>query len=210
MWEKCSMRNIRWLALGLALLAGFHVRAGEYNEKLNIGDAAPAWEALPGADGKSHSLAELKDKDVVVLAFTCLSCPTAVDYEDRIEALSKKFGGSEGKVGVVAVCVNKVAADRLDKITDKAKQKGFSFQYLHDESQKIAGDYGAIFTPEFYVLNKDRKIVYMGAMDDATDVANVKKHFVEDAIEAALSDSKPLVKETLARGCRVRYVRERK
>lgn len=204
------MRDIRWLALGCALFVGLGVHAGEYNEKLNIGDAAPTWEALPGADGKSHSLAELKDKDVVVLAFTCLSCPTAVDYEDRIEALAKKFGGADGKVGVVAVCVNKVAADRLDKITDKAKQKGFTFQYLYDESQKIATDYGAIFTPEFYVLNKDRKIIYMGAMDDATEVASVKKHFVEDAIEAALNDSKPLVKETIARGCRVRYARERK
>ena len=204
------MYYVRWLTLGLVLFGGVVVQAGEYNEKLNIGDAAPAWESLPGADGKPHSLAELNDKDVVVLAFTCLSCPTAVDYEDRLEALSKKFGGASGKVGVVAVCVNKVAADRLDKITEKAKQKGFTFQYLHDESQKIANDYGAIFTPEFYVLNKDRKIVYMGAFDDATDVANVKKHFVEDAIEAALSGSKPLVKETIARGCRVRYVRERK
>lgn len=204
------MRGLRCLTLSCAVLVGLSVQAGEYNEKLNIGDAAPTWEALPGADGKTHSLADLKDKEVVVLAFTCLSCPTAIDYEDRIEALSKKFGAPDSKVGVVAVCVNKVAADRLDKITDKAKQKGFTFQYLYDDSQKIATDYGAIFTPEFYVLNKDRKIIYMGAFDDATEPANVKKHFVEDAIDAAFRDSKPLVKETIARGCRVRYSRERK
>ena len=204
------MSRLGLFAITVTLFACWNVCAGEFNEKLNIGDAAPIWEGLPGTDGKTHSLSDFKDQDVVVLVFTCISCPTAVDYEDRINGLVKKFGSPNGQVGVVAVCVNRVAADRLDKLTERATKKPYLFPMLYDESQKIANDYGAIFTPEFYVLNKDRKIVYMGAMDDATELDQIKTRYVDDAITATLKGEAPAVKETLARGCRVRYVRERK
>lgn len=186
------------------------VRAGEFNEVLSIGDVAPAWSGLSGTDGKSHSLADYKDKVAVVLVFTCASCPTAVDYEDRINDLAKKLGGPNGKVAVVAICVNRVKGDSVVELTERAKQREFAFDYLHDESQKIAKDYGAIFTPEFYVLGRDRKLVYMGAFDDKTDAALVQNRHVDAAITAVLKGELPVVKETIARGCRVRYVRERK
>lgn len=186
------------------------VQAGEFNQVLNIGDSAPVWADLPGTDGKKHSLADHKNKDVVVLVFTCASCPTAVDYEDRINELSKRFGGEKGKVAVVAVCVNRVKGDTLEDLTERAKNREFAFEYLYDESQKIARDYGAIFTPEFYVLNQERKVIYMGALDDFTDAAKVQKKFVEEAIAAATKREVPAVNETIARGCRVRYARERK
>ncbi len=192
--------------IGLSLRAD----AGEFNEILSIGDKSPAWENLPGTDGKKHSLSDLKDKQIVVLVFTCLSCPTAVDYEERIETLAKRHAGADEKVAVVAVCVNRIEADRLPKLEARVKDKGFSFVYLADESQKIAKDFGAIFTPEFYVFDQDRKLVYMGAMDDNTDPRMVKQNFVEAAIAAAQKGEKPKVTETLARGCRVRYARERK
>ena len=199
------------LAAYLVLLTlGLPVRAGEFNEILSIGNTAPAWINLPGTDGKSHSLADYKDKAAVVLVFTCASCPTAVDYEDRINDLTKRLGGPNGKVAIVAVCVNRVKGDSLAELTERAKQREFAFDYLHDESQKIAKDYGAIFTPEFYVLGRDRKIVYMGAFDDKTDAALVQQRHVEAAITAVLKGEEPAVKETIARGCRVRYVRERK
>lgn len=186
------------------------VFAGEFNEVLSIGDQAPDWKDLPGTDGKKHSLSGLKDKQIVVLVFTCLSCPTAVDYEERINALAKQHSGADAKVAVVAVCVNRIEADRLSKLELRVKDKGLAFVYLYDESQKIAKDFGAIFTPEFYVFDHDRKLVYMGAMDDNTDPRMVKHNFVESAIVAAQKGEKPKIVETLARGCRVRYARERK
>jgi peroxiredoxin len=204
-----SLRNS--LVAFLVIFAfGLSIDAGEFNELLSIGDAAPAWSGLPGTDGKSHSLADYKDKAAVVLVFTCASCPTAVDYEDRINDLAKRLGGPNGKVAVVAVCVNRVKGDSLAELTERAKQREFAFDYLHDESQKVAKDYGAIFTPEFYVLGRDRKIVYMGAFDDKSDAAKVEKRHVEAAITAILKGELPAVKETIARGCRVRYARERK
>lgn len=198
----------------VALLSGLIfatcAMAGEFNEILSIGDNAPDWKELPGVDGKKHSLSDYKEREVVVLVFTCVSCPTAEDYEQRVNDLASRFGGEKGKTAVVAVCVNRVKGDQLPDLTERAKAKGFTFDYLYDESQKIAKDYGAIFTPEFYVFNRDRKLVYMGAMDDHTDSSKVQKHFVEAAITAALKGETPVVKETIARGCRVRYARERK
>ena len=199
------------LLIGFALFAmSATAVAGEFNEVLNIGDAAPSWSNLPGTDGKSHSLADYKEKSAVVLIFTCASCPTAVDYEDRLNELAKRFGGADGQVAFVAVCVNRVKGDLLVDLTERAKQRQFAFDYLHDESQKIAKDYGAIFTPEFYVLGRDRKLVYMGAFDDKTDAALVQQHHVEAAITAVLKNESPAINETAARGCRVRYARERK
>src|ERR1700709_723348 len=86
--------NLRFLFVGglvfLASVAGTAL-AGKFNPTLNIGDVAPSWQDLPGVDDKNHSADELKDKDVIVVAFTCNSCPTAIDYEDRMIALAKQF-----------------------------------------------------------------------------------------------------------------------
>jgi len=158
---------IRLAALPLLLLGlALPVPAGEFNKKLTVGDAAPAWTDLPGIDGKNHSLSDLKDKDVVIVIFTCNSCAVAVAYEDRIIAFAKKHAGQDSKVAVVAINVNVIEEDRLPKMKERAKEKGFHFSYLFDETQKIARDYGAVYTPEFFVLNKERKVVYMGAMDE--------------------------------------------
>lgn len=192
------------------LLAPAWLTAGEYNKVLSIGDAAPGWVDLPGTDGRTHSLADLADWPVVVVVFTCASCPTAADYEDRLNALVAKYGGEEGRAAVVAICVNRIEEDLLPALKARIEEKSLRFSYLHDESQKIARDYGALFTPEFFVLNQDRRIVFMGAMDDATDPEKVTKHFVEEAIEAALAGGLPETKEVPARGCLIRFARERR
>jgi peroxiredoxin len=192
--------------LGLTLLTAATCLAGKYNDVLNIGDAAPEWN-LEGTDGRRHALADLADKDVVVVVFTCNSCPVATDYEDRILAVSKKYAG---KVGLVAINVNTIADDRLPKMKERAESKGFDFPYLHDPNQKIGRAFGAAFTPEFFVLNRKRQVVYMGGMDDNSNPQQVTRQFLEPAIEAALAGTAPDVAEAPAIGCRVRYARERR
>ena len=184
-------------------------QAGRYNKVLSIGDPAPAWNELPGVDGKTHALADLKDKDVVVVVFTCNSCPVAEGYEDRIIAFDKKHCGPGGKVALTAINVNVIPEDRLPAMRERAKAKGFRFQYLHDPTQKIAKDYGAVYTPEFFVLDKDRKIAFMGAMDDRNMEQDAKENFLEAAVAAVLKGEKPKVVETLGRGCLIRYLRKR-
>ncbi|HEX3146848.1 MAG TPA: thioredoxin family protein [Gemmataceae bacterium] len=180
--------------------------AGEFNKKLSIGDVAPAWKDLPGTDDKKHALADLQSKDFVVVVFTCNSCACSEEYEDRIIAFAKKYAD---KVALVAINVNTIPADRLDAMKKKAVAKKFSFPYLYDESQKIAQDYGAIYTPEFFVIDKDRRIVYMGAMDDKTKADDVKDKYLESAVDALLKGDKPATKETPAHGCLIRFKRSR-
>ena len=194
------------LLCGLALAVT--AQAGKYNQVINIGDKAPAWKELEGVDGKRHSLADLADKSVVVVAFTCNSCPYAVDVEDRLISVAKRF--REKSVAVVAINANKIPADNLAAMKARAEEKGFNFPYLHDVSQQVAKSYGAFYTPEFFVLNKQRQIVYTGSLDDSPDGTNVTKPYVERAISAALQGKRPEVTETVPIGCKVRYEKKRR
>ncbi len=199
------------LVVAAVLLLGCGVAsAGKYNKTRNIGDPAPVWKNLPGTDGKAHSLADLKDKDVVVVVFTCNSCPVAQEYEDRIIAFAKKYAGAGKSAELVAINVNRIPEDRLPKMKERAEQKGFPFTYLYDESQATAKEFGALFTPEFFVLDKDRKIAYMGGMDDNSAASQVTEHYLEPAVQAILNGDKPSLPETVARGCLVRYARDRR
>jgi peroxiredoxin len=198
------------ILVGCLLVATGPVFAGKYNAVLSIGDAAPAWTRLEGVDGKRHALADLAEKDVVVVVFISNSCDVATAYEDRILAFSKKFAGPTGRVGLVAINVNTIAEDRLDKMKARAEAKVFDFPYLYDDTQKIGKAFGAAFTPEFFVLDRQRRVVYMGGMDDNSQAGDVKNHYLEPAVEAALSGKPPATAEAPAIGCRVRYARARR
>ena len=182
--------------------------AGRYNKVLSVGDQAPAWKDLPGVDDQQHSLADLADKRAILVVFTCNTCPYANDAESRVIALHEEYE-SRG-VAVVAISVNKNPEDLLPAMKEHAKDREYKFPYLHDESQQIAKDFGAKYTPEFYVLDQQRRIVYMGALDDSLLGSEVKQPYVELAIEAALNEGKPEVAETAPVGCAVQYERIRR
>lgn len=200
-------------SLLLAMVVGVGLtgvaKPGTYNKQLSIGDAAPLWSGLIGTDDKKHSLADLADKEVVVVCFTCNTCPYAVDYEERLIALSKRFAAEGNRCALVAINANKVKDDLLPAMQERAKAKGFNFPYLHDDTQQVARNYGAAYTPEFVVLSKERKVVYLGAMDDSPDGKSITKRWVDDAVSAALTGKLPETTETPAVGCAVRYVKER-
>jgi peroxiredoxin len=191
------------IALVMLLNMGPADGGGKFNKKIKIGSPAPTFVGLPGIDGKSHSLSDLKDKDVVVLVFTCNHCPVSSAYEDRLIDFTKKHVGD--KVALVAINVNTDEEDSLPNMIVRAKEKGFNFPYLYDESQKIGRALGATVTPEFFVLNKERKVVYMGGMDDAANPKNVTTNYLVPAVQAALKGSIPAVSETAARGCTILY-----
>jgi peroxiredoxin len=189
------------IAVVVFSLAAAPAFAGKFNAVLSPGDKAPTFEKLEATDGKTYSLLDFK-KDAIVVVVTCNHCPVAAAYEDRIIEFTKKYSDS---VDVVAINVSNLAADRMDKMKERAKEKGFNFTYLYDPSQQIGHELGAIMTPEFFVLNKERKVVYLGAMDDNNDPKAVKNKFLEEAVEAALKGSDVKVAETRARGCGVQY-----
>jgi peroxiredoxin len=182
------------------------VAAGDFNKVLSTGDAAPTFKDLDGTDGKKHSFDDWKAKDCLVIIFTCNTCATAIEYEDRVIAFVQKYCGKDGKTALVAINVNQIKDDLMPKMKERADRKKYNFMYLTDPSQETAKQYGAVRTPEFYVLDKDRKVVYMGAFDDKTKAADVTAKYVEDAVAAALAGKMPAKTQTPPSGCLIRWL----
>ena len=192
----------------LAILAPFSW-TGEFNKVLSIGDAAPGWNELEGTDGKKHSLADLKESEFVVVVFTCNSYAISVGYEDRVIAFAEKHAGAKSGVTLIAINVNTIPADILPEMKKRAEKKTFPFDYLYDPSQEIAKKFGATTTPEFFVLDKARTVIYMGALDDKLDPGETTVNHLVEALAVARGAKKDVPTETLPRGCKIRFLKKK-
>lgn len=202
MLKQASLRLIA--ALAVVTLITSASQAGRWNRVLDIGDKAPGFKGLVGTDDEQHSLSDFKDAKLVVAVFTCNSCPVAVACEDRMIDLQEKY--KDQGVQLVAINVNNVEGDKLDKMKERAEQKGFNFPYLYDASQDSARDFGAAVTPHFFLLDQDRKVVYMGAMDDSPlSEGEVQNAYLQAAIDATLAGETPETAETKQKGCGIKY-----
>lgn len=170
-----------------------------------IGDTATDFK-LKGTDDKIHSLADIKDAKGYIVIFTCNHCPFSIAYEDRIIALQAKY--KEKGYPVIAINPNDPDVnpdDSFDKMKVRAKEKGFNFPYLFDEGQKIYPQYGATKTPHVFLLDKNRVVKYIGAIDDsARDAAAVEVKYLENAIDALLAGDTPNPATTKAIGCSIK------
>jgi peroxiredoxin len=183
-------------------------------QTLAIGAAAPDFD-LPGVDGKRYSLKDFADAKILVVVFTCNHCPTAQAYEDRIAKLHADY--KDKGVALVAISPNDPRAVRLDELgyTDladsfeemkiRAKDKKIAYPYLYDgETQKTATAYGVLATPHVYIFDRERKLRYVGRIDDA-EVKTVKSHDARNAIEALLADKAVPVEKTRVFGCSTKW-----
>jgi peroxiredoxin len=202
--ELASMRHWILSLAGLALITGTAM-AGQFNKVISVGDKAPAFSGIPAVMGDKDASVSLNDlkEDVVVLVFLANHCPVVTAYEDRIIDLANDYKGKSVKV--VGVCVNDMDSDRLPAIKARVKDKGYSFVYGYDESQKIGKAYGAVATPQFFVLDKDRTIRYTGALDDNQNESKVSKTYVRTAVDALLKGESVEVTETQPKGCGIGY-----
>lgn len=191
------------LVVGLVLIASGTARGGKFNRVLTPGDPAPVWTGLKGVDGRKHSLATLKDARAVLLVFLSNRCPMTRAYEQRLIALNRKFSARGMKM--VAVSIGRSPTDRFEKMQSRAKARKYNFPYLIDPSQQIGRRYGATCTPQVFLLDRRRKVAYMGAIDDNVDAEKVEYHYLRDALAAVLSGKTPEVGETLQRGCEIKY-----
>jgi len=206
--EIASMRKMVLALAGLALVAS-PAFAGKFNKVISVGDQAPTFSGIPAVIGDqdaSLSLSDIKE-DVVVLVFLGNHCPVVLAYEDRLIDFVNDYKGKNVKV--VGVSVNDNDQDRLPQIKEFVKKKGSNYVYGYDETQAIGRAYGATNTPQFFVLDKARKIRYTGAMDDNMKEDKVTKTYLRDAVDALLAGKTPEVDETRPVGCGVQYKRSR-
>jgi peroxiredoxin len=170
-----------------------------------IGDKATDFK-LKSVDGKMYGMSDYKEAKGFIVVFTCNHCPFAVKYEDRINALAKKYKSK----GYILLAINPndpeaEPADSYELMKVRAKEKGFAFPYLFDEGQKIYPQYGATKTPHVFLLDKNRIVKYIGAIDDNVDSASdVKEKYLENAIAALESGKKPSPETTKAIGCSIK------
>jgi peroxiredoxin len=173
-----------------------------------VGDKAADFK-LKNVDGKMVSMADYKDAKGFIVIFTCNHCPFSIAYEDRINALDKKYK-TKG-YPVIAINPNDPAVSEGDGYEDmkvRAKEKSFTFPYLFDESQTVYPVYGATRTPHVFVLKKSGKdyiVSYIGAIDDnKDDETAVTKKYVESAVDALLDNKTPDPSFTKAIGCTIK------
>ncbi len=197
------MRHLSVWVLGM-LVVGFLVAGcAPAVAEVKIGDPAPDFKNIIGIDDKTHSLADYKDAKVIVVVFTCNHCPVAVAYEDRLVKFQSDY--KDKGVQLIAINVNNLPADRLDKMKERAAAKGFNFPYLYDSSQKVGRDFGAKVTPHIFVLDGQRKVAYMGAFDNSQNESKVEKHYLRDAVDALLAGKTPPEPVTKQFGCGIKY-----
>ena len=141
---------------------------------------------------------------VTAVIFVSAQCPVSNAYGDRLEAIYKDYAPK----GVRFLFVNSNVTESESYIADNAKQHGFTFNIYHDSASKVADKFGAQFTPETYVLDKDGKIRYHGAVDDSQNEARITKKPLRAALDAVLAGQPPPVTETKAFGCTIKRPRK--
>ncbi|MFK7795093.1 MAG: redoxin family protein, partial [Gammaproteobacteria bacterium] len=184
------------LLLLMLFLQSPFASAGQYNSILNIGDALPEFNNLPSISGETVSSDQL-DEDILVFVSLANHCPWVKGMDNDLVALSHRFKNSS--VRILGLSMNHREDDRLPAMVEHAKKVGYNFDYLYDESQQFGKALGATRTPEYFIFNQQRKLIYMGALynspakmskDGAIKHINGKptEFYVEDAIQTTLKN----------------------
>lgn len=173
---------------------------------LEIGDLAPDFD-LRGIDGYSYSLSSFRDSPLLLVVFSCNHCPYVVGSEDRM----KRYYADYVDRGLAYVAINSNedevhTDDSFEKMIERAREMGFLFPYLRDETQEVALAYGALRTPHYFLFDAERKLRYTGRMDDNPRTPGAEKtHELRDATEALLAGKTPPIEKTNPIGCNVKW-----
>ncbi len=194
------------LLFAAAFMLTLIARAGE---PYKAGDLASDF-SLRNVNGSMVSLSQMEDARGFIVVFMCNTCPVVKKYETRIMELNDKYS-SKG-YPVIAINSNDKnvsPGDSYEEMKKVARDKGYEFPYLYDESQAIGMMYGATNTPHVYVLSKNDgklEVEYVGAIDNnADDPKAADKKYVEDAVNALLKGEQVPVSGTKAVGCGIKW-----
>ncbi len=158
--------------------------------KLKTGDLAPDFE-LMGIDDKMHSISDYGNYKGILIIFMCNHCPYVKAKADALNELYQRCGKDIAVIGINSNDSTNYPEDSFDAMKQTAREKGFEFDYLVDESQEIAKRYGAMCTPDPFLFDAQKQLVFHGKIDDAMkpeDEATEKTMIVN--IEKLLSGKK--------------------
>ncbi len=173
---------------------------------LRLGDYAPDF-SLPATDGKTYRLADFDESPVLVVFFTCNHCPYVINSDEFTRKTADTFAPKGVKfVGINSNSENTYAEDSFEHMVERMKQHNFPWVYLHDKSQEVAWEYGALRTPHFFVFDEERKLIYTGrGIDSPREPAKMTVNDLENALTAHL-EGKPVPRPiTNPIGCNVKW-----
>lgn len=172
-----------------------------------LGEMGPGFR-LPTTAGTEVELDGLADADLVVVAFWCNHCPYVQAWEDRLNEIARDY--SDHGVSVVAINANDPAtypADDFPAMVERSRERDYAFAYAQDVHQGVARAYGAQRTPEVFLLDRERRVRYHGAIDDSVEAAGVGTRYLRDAVDALLAGRDPAVTDTAPVGCTIKWRR---
>ena len=173
---------------------------------LELGAKAPDFR-LPATDGKTYSLPDFAHLETLVLFFTCNHCPYVLGSDETTRRTATKYAAQGvGFVGINSNSVNTNPTDSFAAMVARMTEHHFPWVYLHDETQQVALAYGALRTPQFYVFNQDRKLVYTGrALDNPREAAKSTVNDLERALDEHLAGKPVSVPLTNPIGCNIKW-----
>lgn len=174
---------------------------------LPLGTEAPSF-SLPDTNGNRVSLSDFADAPALLLVFMCNHCPYVKHVAEGLAQLAKEY--QQRGVAVVGINSNDVdtyADDSPAKMAEEVKLRGYTFPYLYDETQCIAKAYQAACTPDFYVFDRERKLVYRGQMDSSRPGSDepVTGKDLRAALDAVLADKPVAANQKPSLGCNIKW-----
>lgn len=175
---------------------------------ITLGDEAPATGVkMKDVSGRMFSIADVRGEKGTMVIFSCNACPWVKAWEARIAELGNR--APEMGIGVIVINPNdpaKVAEDSYEVMQERARERGFKFPYVVDDTSGVAKAFGATRTPEVFLFDAAGKLVYHGAIDDnAREPEKVEKHYLADAMRAVAAGKPVPVAQTKAIGCTIKW-----
>ena len=176
---------------------------------LALGTAAPAFR-LPDYDGHMHSLEDFAARPALLVAFICSHCPFVRHLRREFAAFAREY--APRGLAVVAINSNDIVAypqDGPDAMRAEAAELGYGFPYLLDESQAVAKAYQAACTPDFFLFDASRRLVYRGQFDDSRPGTErpVTGADLRAAVDALLAGHPPVAEQRPSLGCNIKWRR---
>ncbi|MHC5073701.1 MAG: thioredoxin family protein [Planctomycetota bacterium] len=175
---------------------------------LPLGTYAPSF-SLTAADGRTVSLEDFKGAPALLVIFMCNHCPFVKHVLDEVVELIKEYQAKGvAAVGINSNDVKNFPEDNPEKMAQVAKQKDFTFSYLYDETQKVAKAYRAACTPDFFLFDKEQRLVYRGQMDSSRPGNNVPVtgDDLKAALDAVLEGREVSDEQRPSIGCNIKWI----
>jgi peroxiredoxin len=173
-----------------------------------LGTSAPDFRLPDPGTGRTVSLSDFDDAPVLLVAFICNHCPFVIHIAPRLAELGRDYQAKG--VAIVAVSANDIdnyPQDSPPRMAEEVESRGYTFPYLFDETQDVAKAYGAACTPDFFVFDANRSLVYRGQFDGSrpSNDLPVTGADIRAALDAALANQPPLAEQRPSIGCNIKW-----